>query len=126
MILPFFGITPMINNNQHRHFIVIFLALLASVVFLAWTQYRQQYAPNQSWWAIAFASPEPTTADHTLLIENHTDDPHFSITTTCGTTQQTKHLIVADQTQKRFTPPCTQKKITMSVEHGDESRILYK
>lgn len=116
------------ENNKKIIIATLFL-LLASAVYLAWTEKRQADLDlNKNWWTLAFADPKSSSLS--FSIENHSDksDFHWQILADNKKIQEgdakiSKSLTWTSDVQ---VTNLAGKNVIISVSNGADKKEIYK
>jgi hypothetical protein len=117
----------------------LIIFLLFSFGFLAYTETKQQSPASQNWWLIYFSSPKDKNLD--FVVENNSDQTNFHYEVSDGASKlkeadinivkgEKKEIKTAfassDAKALEDKEAAADKKITIRVSAGDDSKEIYK
>jgi hypothetical protein len=118
---------------KNRSIIFTFILLmLASFIFLAYSEQKQHSFLNANFWSLAFANPKST--DLNFVIENNTDQTNFQWQVLAeNNIIKTGNIVVNKGNIQEISLPksdfgnlTTNKKITIEVTSAGQKKDIYK
>ncbi len=105
---------------------LIIIFLLASFVFLAATERKQESLENQNFWVVYFENPQENGLN--FAIDNRNDSENFHWEATANGEKFQEGNLQIQKGEKKTVPLKSEKagKIEIKVKNGEENQLIYK